>query len=130
VNPTPLLGFFSLGGQKFAGTSVGTISLGNNTAGLPNHSQDRPTTPMIEISTLKRRDHINSEKPTVKQARQDLNRHFHSNEIHVFYSEKFFNVYLITSKKSNTNLHYTSVFTFLKRNTDDHDLIPTSCHYG
>jgi len=44
--------------------------LGNNVTGLPSHSQDRPTTPVIKISTSKRRDHFNSKKPSVKQARK------------------------------------------------------------
>jgi len=56
--------------------------LENNAAGLSSHSQERPTTPMIEINTPKRRDHINSERPTVKQGK-DLNKHFHSKEIYI-----------------------------------------------
>jgi len=38
---------------------MGLPPLENNATGLPNHSRDKPTTPMIEISTPKMRDHIN-----------------------------------------------------------------------
>jgi len=36
----------------------------------------------------------------------------------------YFNTYLITSNKSNIKLHYTYVFTFLKKNTDNPTLVP------
>ena len=40
--------------------------LKNNTTGLPNHSQDRLTSPVIEINTLKMRDHFDSKKANDK----------------------------------------------------------------
>jgi len=80
-------GFPPLGYQKFASTTDGTTPL-KNTAGLLNHSQDKPFIPVTESSIPKRRDHYDSKKPMLKQARQDLNNHFHSKAIYVFYSEK------------------------------------------
>ena len=58
--PTPLLKFSHSEAEKFAGITDGTIPFGNNTANLPNHSQDRPTMPVIKISIPKRRDHSDS----------------------------------------------------------------------
>ena len=101
---------------------MGLPSFRSNTAGLPNHSQDRSTVLVIKIITLKRHDHSDSKKSTVKQARQDPYDHFHSKEIYMFYSEKSFhseyislNIYLITSNKSNTEFNYTPVFIFFKK---------------
>jgi len=88
VNPTLLLGFLHSKAKMFAGTTDGTTPFGNNTADLSNHFQDRPTIPVIKISTPKRCDHYYSKKPTVKQARQDLNKHFHSKEIYICFTLK------------------------------------------
>ena len=62
VNPTPLLGFSPLIGQKFRGTTDETIPFWNNIASLPNRFRDRPTIPVIEISTPERRDHFDFKK--------------------------------------------------------------------
>ena len=93
-----------------------------NAACLPNHSQDRPTIPVIKINTPKRGDHSDFKKPTTKQAGQDPYNHFHFKEIHVFYSKKSFhseyiplNTYLITSNKSNTEFNYTPAFIFFEK---------------
>ena len=77
-------------------------------------------------------------RQTIKQARQDLNKYFHSKDIYICLLQKVspiyeyipLNTYLITSNKSNTKLYYNFVSTyFLKRNTDDPDLIHPSCRY-
>ena len=58
------------------------LLLGNNVASLPNRSYAKSNTLMIDITTLKRRDHItseyhiNSEKQIVKQTMQDLTNIF------------------------------------------------------
>jgi len=72
-NPTPLLEFPLLGVKSLQVPLMRLSPLGNNTACLLNHSQDRPTILVTKITIPKRRDHINCKKPTVKQARQDLN---------------------------------------------------------
>jgi len=119
VNPTPLLGFLLLGRQKFVGTANETTPTRKQRCRLTKSLSGWPTKPVIAISTLKRRNHINSKKPTVKQARQDLNKHFNFKEICVFYSEKSFhseyipsNTYFITSNRNNTEFNYILVFTF------------------
>jgi len=43
--------------------------LGNNAAGLPNHSQNKPTIPVIEVSTPKRHGHIDSKKANDKTSK-------------------------------------------------------------
>ena len=83
VKPTPLQKFSPFGGKNLQVPLMGLPSLRNAAAGLPSHSQDRATSSMIEMSTPKRRDHINFKRPTVKQVRQDLNKHFHSKEIYI-----------------------------------------------
>jgi len=47
---------------------MGLFPLENNATSLSNYSQNKPTTPIIEINTLKRCDHINSDVPTVKKS--------------------------------------------------------------
>ena len=98
----------------------------NNVASLPNCSH-------VKSSILELKDQHSKEtwsisnKPTVKQVGQDLHNHFYSQRnIHVFIPSlsipiTFYRFYLITSNMSNTRFHYTSVFTFLKRNTDNSD---------
>ena len=66
-------------------------------------------------------------RPTVKQARQDLHNHFHcQRNIHVFIPSlsipiASYQFCLITSNMSNTRFHYTYVVIFLKRNTENSD---------
>ena len=113
---------------------MGLSPLGNNTASLPNRFQGRPITPIIKISTSKRHDHINSKNPTVKQARQDIHKHFHSKDSYICFTSKSLSI-PNTFLQINIWLHLTKVIQnsitilylhFLKRYTDDPNPIPPS----
>ena len=76
-NPSPLLRLSPLGALKVCRTSDKTTPFENNTTCLSIPSQVKPITPVTDIGTPKRRDHVHPKKPTVKQTRQDLHNHFY-----------------------------------------------------
>ena len=112
VNPTPMLEFPPHGGQKFAGTADGNTPFWEQhkayqTIHMPNKHpgvKDQHSEETWSIRT----------KPTIKQSRKDLNKYFYSKDTYIRFTQKSLstlNTYLITSNKSNTKLHYSSVFT-------------------
>jgi len=92
LSSTLLLGFPHSEAKILQVPLMGLTPLGNNTVCLSNHSQNKLTTPMLEISTPKRHDHINFIKLAVKQAREDLNKQFHSKDIYICFTTKSYSI--------------------------------------
>jgi len=112
VNPTPLLGFPPLGGQKFAGTTSEIISQAKPLPRQTNHVGNKNQHSQEVWSFWFQKANCKANHARSKQTFP-----FQRN-LYMFYSGNLYipnTYYLITSNKSNIKFHYTSVLTFLKK---------------